>query len=137
MPRFDIASDLQPRLAMNASITSNTTTSGSIIDTAGFDLGIIFEFVVPTYTDGSYAVAIWESDDSGMAGAVAVPAGNIIGALPTLTAADTGGAIINKVGVFGTLRYLQVKVTSTSVTSGARVVATATQKSNIAPAATS
>lgn len=137
MPIKDLASNLRPVLAMNANITTNTTTAGSIIDTANFDAGVMFDVMCPVYTDGTYTAALYHSDDSGMSGEVVVPTENLIESLPVLTAANVAGAVIQKVGIFGTLRYVRLKIVSTSVTSGARITSTVTMKGDILPVSTS
>jgi hypothetical protein len=135
MPTRDIRSNLLPKLALNANITTSTTTSGSIIDTADYDLGVMFQLACIAYTDGTYTPNILMSDDSGMAGAVSVPAANLIGtyAGAVLNALTAGGATLKTLGVVGTLRYLQFQIVSTSVTSGARIVVENVNKPEILP----
>ena len=61
-----------------AAINSDTTTSGEIIDTKGYE-ALEFILMATTITDGVYAVQIWQSDDSGMSGAVQVAGDEILG----------------------------------------------------------
>lgn len=135
MPTKDIRSNLQPRLALNANIVTNTTTNGSIIDTADYDLGVMFAFAAVTYTDGTYTPVLEHSDDSGMSGAVDIPDENLIGteAGAVITALTAAGAVEKTIGIVGTKRYVRPKIVSTVVTSGARIVVTSVSKGEIRP----
>ena len=133
--QYDIKSDLLVLLAMIETITTDTTTSGDIIDTANFELGIMFAMAVANFTDGSYELQIFESDDDGMSGATVVSGDQLIGDLPTLVAATAGGAAQSTVGVISHLRYLQARIVSTITTVGADVVISATQKGETLPIA--
>jgi hypothetical protein len=120
---------------MNANIVSNTTTSGSILDTAQYDLGVMFEFASPVYTDGTFTPTLLQSDDPAMVGATVVPAENLIGtyAGAVVNAVTPALGILATLGIFGTLRYIQVQEVSTVVTTGARIVINAINKAEILP----
>ncbi len=135
MPNFDIRSDLQTQMVFNAAISTNTTTDGTIIDTADYDAGIMISAAAQAWTDGSYVIALTESDDSAMSGAVAVADAKLIGteAGVTLTAAIVDGANLPTIGFFSTLRYVQVSFVSTGTSSGATIVATATKARELLP----
>jgi len=125
MATNDIRSDLLPRLAFNANISTDTTTAGAIIDTADVDGGVSYELLAQAWTDGTYTPLLEESDDSGMSGATAVPDENLIGteagaAVSALTAA---GAVLTSFGAFGTKRYLRLSIVSTGTSTGADIVA--------------
>ena len=121
-------------MAMNANITSNTDTTSAIIDAADFDMGVMFASALQAFTDGVYAIAISESDDPAMAGATVVGVEKIIESLPTLDTAITALNAQWKVfGVHSTKRYLQITVTSTSVSTGAQVVVAAVMKGETSP----
>ena len=117
----DIRSDILVKQALNHRFTADGAQQSAIIDTANFDMGIMFSFAVPDYTDGSYAVTIDEGDDSGLSDAAAVPANKLIGSLPTLTAVTADNATLSTFGVHSNKRYLRVTVTASSVTTGAEV----------------
>lgn len=126
----DIRSNLQEQLAILAAVSTNTTTNGFIFDTANFELGLMFAVSLTAFTDGAYNFTLEESSDAGMSGAVAVTdADKLIGTLAglALTAVTAEGDILPTVGVISTLRYVRLNVVSTGVTSGATVVAVATQ----------
>lgn len=96
------------------SISSDTATNGLIIDTldgsgvsGGFE-SIAFLTAVGVVTAGDVTISIFESDDSGMSGEVAVAAANLIGAYATL---DTS-ATTNYVGAVITKRYVRAKYTT-------------------------
>lgn len=134
MPTRDNTSDQRVVMAMNSNITGNTDTTSEIIDTADFDMGVMFASALQAFTDGAYAFAISESDDAGMAGATVVGAEKIIESLPTLDTAITALNAQWKVfGVHSTKRYLQITVTSTGVTTGAQVVVAAIMKGEYSP----
>ena len=62
----DIRSSIEVRLALvDTNITSNTTTTGSSIDTSQFELGLMFAVDVRAYTDGTYTFSIETADDTG------------------------------------------------------------------------
>lgn len=131
MPIKDIRSDLKVLNAFNATISSNTTTNGVIIDTADYDMGIMFTLTAAAYTDGTYTPLIRESDASDMSGANDVADDNLIG--------TEAGAVINAlntpktIGIVGTKRYVRVSIVSTGVTTGAHIVGLSVMKPEILP----
>lgn len=138
MTMKDIRSDLLPKLAMNADITSDTDTIGAAIDTAKHELGIVFTFAAATYTDGIFTPAIEESDDVGFSSPSDVDAERLIGTIAnaTISGAQSEGDEIPSLGAFSTKRFLRVKQVSTSVTSGARILVTSHQAAESSPAVT-
>lgn len=135
MAIHDIRSDIDQKLALNAGISSNTTTNGSIIDTANFDGGLMFGVMVQAYTDGTYNFTLEEGDDSGLSDAAAVPAESLIGSLADLelTAVTANGGNLLTIGIFSNKRYVRINAVSTSVTTGATVVAVVSQKGEQLP----
>lgn len=128
----DIRSNLKEIVAFSAVINSDVTTNGAILDTADFELGLMFSVAITVFGVGSYTLLLEESDDSGMSGAVAITGDKLIGTLPVLGAATAQGATLETVGVISNLRYVRasiVSVTSTTTT----VVVTATQKAENMP----
>ncbi len=134
MPTRDIRSDLLPKLAFNAIITTNTTTLGAIIDTKDFDGGFMYSLMSTVFGAGTYTPIIEESDDSGMAGATDVADINLIGteAGAVITALTASGANLGSIGVFGTLRFLRLKILSASTTT-TTIVATAHARTELRP----
>ena len=138
----DIESKLQPRVALAATIATDTNTDGSIIDTANFELGLLFTLDVVSFNDGAYELQLFESNDSGMAGATQIVAPAI---LPTdlgansisASAAVVAGDIVQKIGAYSNLRYVRPRIVSTGTTSGAEVRVTVIQAGEESPVATS
>ncbi len=91
-------------------IVTDTTTNGIIIDTMGFEAAT-FDLVAGIVTLGTVTMAIYESDDSGMAGETAIAGDFLVGAYATLSTTDA----INSVGAVFQKRYARVKVTSAGV----------------------
>lgn len=136
MATNDIRSDLDQLNALTAAISSNTTTNGSIIDTADYDLGIMFGILATEHTDGTYTLVLEEDDDIGFGSATVVPADYLIGALPSVSAGSPSGPTpLGTVGVFSNKRYLRAAVVSTGVTMGANVSVIMTCKAEFAPVA--
>lgn len=103
-------------------ISSNTTTTGAIIDTADFDMGIYFAVDIYAYTDGTFTLKIEDGDDSGLSDAADVSTTQLVyGSLPALTAAIAEGGILAKEGIHSTKRYVRASIVSTGVTTGASV----------------
>ncbi len=114
-------------LSTEANITTDTTTNGTIIDTADLDLGVSFFIGATAYTDGTYKLLIQEGDDAGLSDATTVPAEKLI-EVPGLQAVTDGVTAITadgdkyfKVGVFSTKRYLRANIVSTATSTGAQI----------------
>jgi len=104
-------------------VASNTTLTGDIIDTAGFQ-SALFAISAGTLTDGTYTPTLYEGNDSGLSDAAAVADGDLIGteAGATMIASEDGDCA--KLGYKGTKRYLRLDIASTGVTTGGVVGAT-------------
>ena len=132
---YDIKSNLQVNAAQIENVTGNGTVTGGILDTADFDLGVMFALMALNFTDGVHTLLIEESDDSGMAGATVVAGDQLIGTLPAATAATAEGAKVGTVGVISHKRYLRSSVVSTGVTTGSDVVVSSVMKGENLPIA--
>ncbi len=124
----DIVNNLLQFLALFANISTDTTTAGAIIDTADFELGLMFALSSTDYTDGTYTLLIEESDDSGMSGAVAITGDKLLGILPVLSSVSVAGVALAKIGVISNKRFVRVKIVSTSTSTGADIQVIATEK---------
>ena len=133
-PVQDITSSLKAELAFSASVTSNTTTFGSAIDTADFDLGLNLDVALQNFTDGSYAFSLEQDDNSSFTSPTAVEADKIIGSLPTLTAETAEGDALSSFGAIDTEQFVRVVVVSTGVTTGSDVTAVSNKKAELSPA---
>jgi hypothetical protein len=114
----DMMSKIAVRNVLTATINSNTTTPGAIIDTADFDPGVGFAFAATGFTDGDYSLLIEESDDSGMSGAVTLSEKRLDLDAASVVAA-VGAGDYERVSVISNLRYVRASVVSTGVTTGA------------------
>lgn len=101
-------------------ISSNTTTVGNEIDTAGFE-SCTFIFHSGTITDGDYRVEITECATSGGT-FTAVANADLIGLEADTSITDnTDDNQIGTIGYIGALRYVKATVVSTNVTTGGTV----------------
>lgn len=135
MATRDIRSNLEGQLVFNATVSSDTTTAGTIIDTADYDGGIKLDFIASAYTDGTYTPLLQESDDSGMAGATDIPDAALIGteAGAALSAATADTEVLKSLGFFSNKRYVQVSLVSTAVTTGATLQVVAQKMPEVTP----
>lgn len=133
----DIRSNLKQTQCFNRSISSSTTTVGvnaNIIDTANFELGLMFALLASTYTTaGTYTLLLEESDDSLMVGAVTISGDKLIGTLPAVSGQSPNGGDYGTVGVISNLRYVRASIVSTGVTGSAQITVIATQKGENLP----
>ena len=117
--QIDVIMALEPQ-----AITTDTTTTGAIIDTKDYDLGVGFAMLVNGYTDGTYTLKLEDGDDSGLSDAAVVPTASLVyGTLPDLAAALSEGDLMPKEGIHSTKRYVRASIVSTSTSSGATGVA--------------
>lgn len=131
----DIRSDILQDLALSAVIGTDTTTNGFIIDTASFELGLMFAPLVSVFTDGVYDFTLEEGLDPGLSDAVLIPSDKLIGTLADLqlTAVTAQGDPMPTIGVFSNKRYVRINVVSTGTTTGASVQVVVSQKGENSP----
>lgn len=133
----DIRSDIQQNIALTVAVTGNGTTNGFAIDTANFELGLMFNVLVNNFSDGSYAFTLEESVDSAFSSPVAIVDGSdkLIGTLAglTATAASVSGAILNTIGVISNLQFVRLNVVATGASTGADIVSVVSQKGEVMP----
>ena len=130
----DIRSNLKQTLIIAEGLAANGTATGTILDTADFELGLMFELTLTSHTTGTFTLAIFESDAANMAGETAVTGDQLIGALPVETAAVAVGSTLQTVGVISNKRYVRADVIGTDTSVGTvRVIAT--QKAENMPVA--
>lgn len=138
MPTRDIRSNLISEIAFDVqAISTDTTTTGGIIDTANYDGGVMFTLLCSAYTDGTYTPLLYEDDASDMSTKTAVADANLIGteAGAAVSAATTEGEVLTSLGAFGTKRYLRLDIVSTSTSSGATIGAIFTGSPEVKPSA--
>lgn len=127
--RKDLHNNCAAAVAKNQStISSNTTTTGIIIDTKGFG-AIEFLLYTGTRTDGTYTPLIEEGDAADLGDAAAVDDANLFGteAAAALAASNSVSKIGYRVGKW---RYVRLSVVSTGVTSGCTGVGALVVKAN-------
>ena len=105
---------LQPK-----SVTTNTTTVGEVVDTAGFDS---CEFVIATgaLADAVFVPLVEECATSG-GSYTAVADADLLGTEAGATLAATNDADTAKIGYSGTMRYVRLSLVSTGA-SGANLI---------------
>lgn len=115
-------------------IATDTTTTGAILDTADFDMGICFALLVTAYTDGTYTLKIEDGDDSGLSDAADVSSDMLVyGTLPAISAGASEGDVMAKEAVHSTKRYVRASIVSTSTTTGATVQVIAIKWAELLP----
>lgn len=116
----ELHNNIDDRMALNpAAITTDTTTAGIIIDTAGYE-SLEFLIIAKTITDGAYALKLEEGDDSGLSDAADVAAADVLGVLTGFVAADDN--TVKRVGSIGKKRYQRLSIVSTSTTTGVDIM---------------
>ena len=111
----DLHHNISVGSALNqATISTDTTTSGLIVDTAGYE-GIEFILQSGTITDGAYAVTMKEGDNSALSDGAAVSAAETLGDADFALADDDE---VKKIGSIGKKRYVNLQITSSATTSG-------------------
>jgi len=135
----DIRSNLECRLALvSTAISTDTTTTGSAIDTAAFEMGLMFITDVSAYTDGTYTLSIETADDSGFSvNLVEIKTGDdnfLEGSSGVaLTAVTAAGAKILTIGAFGNKKFARIKIVSTSTSTGATLSSRVVQAAENSP----
>ena len=92
------------RIGLAPALRTSSATGGTI-DRLGFE-AVSFLVVTGAWTDGSHAVSAEASDDG--ASWAAIPAGDLVGAFPTVAAAGAASKT-TRVSYTGDARYVRVK----------------------------
>ena len=115
MKLFDLHDNCEVANALDSqTISTDTTTNGEIIDTAGYH-GLEFILKSGTLTDGAYTVTLTEGDDSALSDGATVDSDDLLG---SITFAATEDDTAKRVGYIGKKRYVRMNVVSTSTSSG-------------------
>jgi hypothetical protein len=140
MAKKEITTLEKKEIAINfAAITTNTTTTGGAISTAGFNGGINIDFILGVRTDGTYTPLITESDTSGgsytaVADEFLVKQDTSSSTAPEAQAVLTASNTNSKIGYVGTKPFIKAAIISTSVTSGVATAGALVSKlSDVAP----
>jgi len=119
----DLHNNIDERGALNIqAISTDTTTNGVIIDTAGYE-SIEFIIHTGTITDGTYTPLLQEDTAAGFGTATTVASDNTLGSLTALTAASDNVTL--RVGCVPTKRYVRLSIVSASTTTGGTLGAVA------------
>lgn len=105
-------------IALTSATRTNGAANGAAVDTNVFNnrfQDVAFVITTGTITDGSVAVTVEESDSSG-SGYAAVDTSRVLGALPTIVAADDD--TVKSFGVRPTKRYVRIVATTSGATTG-------------------
>jgi hypothetical protein len=114
----DLHNNIKVESGLNiSSITTNTTTAGSIIDMQGYGS---LEFIIRsgTLTDGTYTPLVEEGAVSNLSDATAVADADLLGTEAAAAFVSTDDNTIKKIGYIGAKRYVRLSLVSTSVTTG-------------------
>lgn len=119
----DLHNNIDDRVALNIqAISTDTTTNGVIIDTAGYE-SIEFVIQTGTVTDGTYTPLLQEDTAVGFGTATTVATADTLGSLTALTAADDNVTL--RIGCVPKKRYVRLSIVSASTTTGATLGAVA------------
>lgn len=121
----DARSCIETKVAIDASIASNTTTNGVVVDLNGAISSIIgIDFSLTSRTDGTYTPLLAESSDN--VTFTSVEDENITDANDNQTGQEALAALSavgsSELGYRLNKRYLRVSLVSTGVTTGAKAV---------------
>lgn len=105
------------KAALSPVARTDGAVNGTAVDRAinGGMLDAVLVIQTGVMTDGSVAITI-EDSDNGSTGWAAVSAGQLQGALPTVTATDDGA--IFEVGLLASRRYVRAVATTSGSTTG-------------------
>jgi len=103
-----------------AAISTDTTTVGNIIDTAGNE-AVDIALVTGTITDGDYVLSLEHGDDSGLSDAAVVAATDLDALVSTVAIAAADDNTAKSIGYVGKKRYVRINVVSTSTSTGGTV----------------
>lgn len=120
MAQIDLHTRVSATPALNIqTISTDTTTNGVIIDTAGYQ-SIEFVLFSGTITTGVFTPVLYESDDSGLSGATTVSTDYLLGtyADATFTTASADDNACKSIGYVGKKRYVRLSIITTSTGNG-------------------
>ena len=123
MAKFDTYHGNKPLVAFKTyTFTGDEAKVGEIIDSLGYE-SLYYVLVSGTLTTGTYTPSIAHSDDSGMAGATAVPTEYLLGSYADASFADTDDDAVKNIGTVAKKRYQQMTITGASTAAGTITVA--------------
>lgn len=129
----DIRSNLKQSVALTAIIATNTTTNGAVIDTADFELGLMYALDITAFTDGTYTLLLEEDDLLAFSSPSTISGDQLIGTLPVASAATTQGSDLGTVGVISNKQFVRASIVSAGTSTGATANVIVTQKAENMP----
>ncbi len=112
-----------PAVYPAAIVTGNGVTTSQIIDTAGYE-SVTFAIQIGA-TDGTLTPALYAGDASDMSDEGTANTTELIGTVAAATFAATDDNKVKTLGYRGNKRYVRVKLTQASATSGTFIACTA------------
>lgn len=118
MAVFDTHNDVLQKVAFNiATVNTDATTTGNIIDTLGFE-ALEFMLLAGTLTAGTFTPLIEESDNADFSGSNAVIDDDLLGTEADAAFAATDDNEAKRVGYVGKKRYVRLSIVSASSANG-------------------
>tara|TARA_R110000850_G_scaffold115092_3_gene230098 strand:- start:1082 stop:1492 length:411 start_codon:yes stop_codon:yes gene_type:complete len=112
---FDLHDNCEVANALDsATISSDTTTNGEIVDTAGYH-GLELVLKSGVITDGAYTVTLTHGDNAALSDGATVVAADLLGSIAFAATEDN---VAKRVGYIGKKRYVRLNVVSTGTSSG-------------------
>ena len=132
MAKRELKSTTTQVVALNTTaISSDTTTNGVILDTAGYE-SILFVIQSGTLADGTYTPLIQEGDDSGLSDAAAVADTDLTNTEASVAFAATDDNTSKSIAYVGDKRYVRLNIVSASTSSGGTLSAVAVKGNPLA-----
>lgn len=121
----DLHNNIKTEVAFDiAAISSDTTTTGNIIDLQGYD-SAEFVLVSGTLTDGTYTPLLEEGDAANLSDASAVADAELLGTESAAAFTASEDNAVKKLGYIGNKRYVRLSIVSASTSSGGTMSAVA------------
>jgi hypothetical protein len=137
MPQREKATSQDCILVMNARITTNTDTEGSIIDMADYDGGVYFAAMCQSFdnTAADLTLTIYGGNESDLSDSTSalVSVNLVYGTNVVLDDALAAGSKLSKEGVLGNFRYARPVITSTGIDGYAVVMVIAICNAEVLP----
>lgn len=135
MSTRDLTTNIELEVLMNVEINVNGAFSSQSVDISDSDGGFTFFAGLPTVTDGTYVITLQDSPDNSVWTDVPVaklndPIGNgDIILLSQITVGDTP----QRLGAFGTEKWIRARINASGVTLGAFMLVYVIKKPELRP----
>ncbi len=98
-------------------ISSATTTTGNIVDLAGYE-GAEIVLETGALANGTFQAVLQEGDAANLSDAATVAAADILGSTPSFTKAANEANSAKRFGYRGTKRYIRLNIVTSGTVSG-------------------